>query len=103
MSLVNNLTDVISYIRLFAVGLATLAIAETTNTLASGFGTGVAALAAGGAILIIGHSINLILGPMSVLVHGVRLNVLEFSGHANVTWSGVAFEPFREGSGGDHG
>jgi V/A-type H+-transporting ATPase subunit I len=103
LSLVNNLTDVISYIRLFAVGLATLAIAETTNTLASGFGTGVAALAAGGAILIIGHSINLILGPMSVLVHGVRLNVLEFSGHANVTWSGVAFEPFREGSGGDHG
>jgi V/A-type H+-transporting ATPase subunit I len=103
LSLVNNLTDVISYIRLFAVGLATLAIAETTNTLASGFGTGVAALAAGGVILIIGHSINLILGPMSVLVHGVRLNVLEFSGHANVTWSGVAFEPFREGSGKDHG
>jgi V/A-type H+-transporting ATPase subunit I len=103
LSLVNNLTDVISYIRLFAVGLATLAIAETTNTLASGFGTGVAALVAGGVILIIGHSINLILGPMSVLVHGVRLNVLEFSGHANVTWSGVAFEPFREGSGGDHG
>jgi V/A-type H+-transporting ATPase subunit I len=96
LSLVNNLTDVISYIRLFAVGLATLAIAETINALASGFGTGVAALAAGGAILFLGHSINMILGLMSVLVHGVRLNVLEFSGHANVTWSGVAFEPLKE-------
>jgi V/A-type H+-transporting ATPase subunit I len=33
---------------------------------------------------------------MSVLVHGIRLNVLEFSGHANVTWSGVAYKPLKE-------
>jgi V/A-type H+-transporting ATPase subunit I len=96
LSLMNNITDVISYIRLFAVGLATLAIAETTNTLASGFGEGVVALVAGAAIILIGHTLNIILGPMSVLVHGVRLNVLEFSGHANVTWSGFAFEPLKE-------
>jgi V/A-type H+-transporting ATPase subunit I len=88
--------DVISYVRLFAVGLAGLAIAETTNTLASGFGNGVVALAGGIAILIIGHGLNIILGIISVLVHGVRLNVLEFSGHANVTWSGSAFEPLEE-------
>ena len=55
-----------------------------------------AALVAGVVILIIGHGLNIILGPMSVLVHGVRLNVLEFSGHANVTWSGLAFEPLKE-------
>ncbi|MDD1700087.1 MAG: hypothetical protein LUQ04_04755 [Methanoregula sp.] len=96
LSLMNNFTDVISYIRLFAVGLATLAIAETTNTLASGMGDGVIALVAGAAIILIGHCLNIILGPMSVLVHGVRLNVLEFSGHANVTWSGFTFEPFKE-------
>jgi V/A-type H+-transporting ATPase subunit I len=97
LSFMNNITDVISYIRLFAVGLATLAIAETTNFLASGwFGGGVMALVAGIVILIVGHGLNIILGPMSVLVHGVRLNVLEFSGHANVTWSGVAFEPLKE-------
>lgn len=99
LSLVNTLTDVISYIRLFAVGLATLAIAETINSLASGFGTGAAALVAGGAILLLGHSVNMILGLLSVLVHGVRLNVLEFSGHANVTWSGVAYDPLKEGRG----
>jgi V/A-type H+-transporting ATPase subunit I len=96
LSLMNNFTDVISYIRLFAVGLATLAIAETTNTLAFGFGDGIVALVAGVGILITGHGLNIILGPMSVLVHGVRLNVLEFSGHANVIWSGTAFEPLRE-------
>jgi V/A-type H+-transporting ATPase subunit I len=87
---------VISYIRLYAVGLASLAVAETTNYLASGFGSGAIALAAGVVILLFGHSLNIILGPMSVLVHGVRLNVLEFSGHANVTWSGFAFEPLKE-------
>ena len=96
LSIMNNFTDVVSYIRLFAVGLATLAIAETTNTLSSGFGDGVVALMVGVLIIVIGHSLNIILGPMSVLVHGVRLNVLEFSGHANVTWSGVAFEPLKE-------
>jgi V/A-type H+-transporting ATPase subunit I len=96
LSFMNNITDVISYVRLFAVGLAGLAIAETTNTMASGFGTGFIAVAAGVVILIIGHGLNIILGIISVLVHGVRLNVLEFSGHANVTWSGSAFEPFKE-------
>jgi len=96
LSLVNNFTDVISYIRLYAVGLATLAIAETTNTLAFGFGDGIVALVVGVVILITGHGLNIILGPMSVLVHGVRLNVLEFSGHANVIWSGTAYEPLKE-------
>ena len=96
LSFMNNITDVISYIRLYAVGLASVAVAETTNYLASGFGSGAIALAAGVVILLFGHSLNIILGPMSVLVHGVRLNVLEFSGHANVTWSGFAFEPLRE-------
>jgi len=96
LSFMNNITDVISYIRLFAVSLAGLAVAETTNYLASGFGSGVVALAAGVVILLFGHSLNIILGLMSVLVHGVRLNVLEFSGHANVTWSGSTFEPLKE-------
>jgi V/A-type H+/Na+-transporting ATPase subunit I len=96
LSFMNNITDVISYIRLFAVSMAGLAVAETTNYLASGFGSGLIALVAGAIILLCGHSLNLILGLMSVLVHGVRLNVLEFSGHANVTWSGSAFEPFKE-------
>jgi V/A-type H+-transporting ATPase subunit I len=96
LSFMNNITDVISYIRLFAVGMATLAVANTTNYLASGFGTGIIAIVVGAVILLSGHSLNLILGLMSVLVHGVRLNVLEFSGHANVTWSGTSFEPLKE-------
>jgi V/A-type H+-transporting ATPase subunit I len=47
-------------------------------------------------ILFLGHSINIVLGPISVLVHGVRLNVLEFSGHAGLSWGGVSYKPLEE-------
>lgn len=97
LSLMNCFTDVVSYVRLFAVGLAGVAIADTFNSMAAGIGRGnIIAVIAGGFIILTGHSLNLILGPMSVLVHGVRLNVLEFSGHANVTWSGFAYKPLKE-------
>jgi V/A-type H+-transporting ATPase subunit I len=94
LSLVNNFTDVVSYVRLFAVGLAGVAIADTVNSLASGLGAGNALTKT--LIIFAGHTINIILGPMSVLVHGIRLNVLEFSGHAGLSWSGVAYKPLRE-------
>ncbi len=97
LSLMNNFTDVVSYVRLFAVGMAGLAIAETCNIMAASLGGGSFILAAGSVlILIIGHGLNIVLGPMSVLVHGVRLNVLEFSGHASVTWSGQAYKPLKQ-------
>jgi V/A-type H+-transporting ATPase subunit I len=96
LSLMNNFTDVVSYVRLFAVGLAGVAIAETANSMAAGLGGGVGALAGGALIVLVGHALNIILGPISVLVHGVRLNVLEFSGHASITWSGIIYEPLKE-------
>jgi len=96
LGLVNNFTDVVSYIRLFAVGLAGVAIADAFNAMALGiikkgdFLTMIAAVL----VIVLGHALNIILGPMSVLVHGVRLNVLEFCGHAGVTWNGFAYKPF---------
>jgi len=94
LSLVNNFTDVVSYIRLFAVGLAGVAISDTVNALAAGFGGN--APWASILIIFLGHTINIVLGPMSVLVHGIRLNVLEFSGHAGLSWSGIAYKPLKE-------
>jgi V/A-type H+-transporting ATPase subunit I len=96
LSLVNNFTDVVSYIRLFAVGLAGVAIADAFNTMAAGVvkkGDWVTLIVAA-LVVICGHLLNIILGPMSVLVHGVRLNVLEFCGHLGVTWNGFAYKPF---------
>lgn len=96
LSLMNNFTDVVSYVRLFAVGLAGVAISDTTNGMAQGLGEGWIVVAAGAVIAVIGHALNLVLGPMSVLVHGVRLNVLEFSSHAGISWSGAPYEPLKE-------
>jgi V/A-type H+-transporting ATPase subunit I len=98
LNLMNNFTDVVSYVRLFAVGLAGVAIADAFNSMAGLVGNkGVLAIIISMLVLVIGHALGVVLGPVSVLVHGVRLNVLEFSGHANVTWSGFDYKPFKEG------
>lgn len=97
LSLMNNFTDVVSYMRLFAVGLAGVAIANTFNSLAAGVGRGnIFAIFLSLIIILAGHGLNLLLGPMSVLVHGIRLNVLEFCGHVDVKWSGFAYKPLKE-------
>jgi len=95
---ISAFSDIISYIRLFAVGLASLAIAQAFNSMAGGVaesmgGAGGAVVAA--LILFLGHSLNLAMGALSVIVHGVRLNMLEFSGHLGMEWTGVEYSPFR--------
>ncbi len=97
LNFVNSFTDIVSYIRLFAVGLATVAVADAFNSMAMDVGFGnifsgiVTAL-----IVVIGQALNVVLGPMSVLVHGVRLNVLEFSSHVDIKWSGFGYNPLKE-------
>ncbi len=97
LNLVNSFTDVVSYVRLFAVGLATVAIADGFNRMAMEIGFNNIFAALGMAlILLVGLLINVILAPLSVLVHGVRLNVLEFCNHADIKWSGFAYKPLRK-------
>ena len=96
LATINTFSDTISYIRLFAVGLATLAVAQSFNEIALqvGFGNLLAALGSG-LILVLGHSLNIALAAMAVIVHGIRLNMLEFSGHVGNTWSGYQYDPFK--------
>lgn len=86
--------NIMSYIRLFAVGMASLAIAQSFNNMASGFSGPLVVL--GVIIMIIGHALNLVMGLLSVVVHGVRLNLLEFSGQLGMEWSGIAYNPFKK-------
>lgn len=96
LNVINTFTDVVSYIRLFAVGLATVAVADATNTMALTVGFGSVGSGIGAfLILFVGHLINIILAVMAILVHGLRLNVLEFSGHLNMEWAGFGYNPFR--------
>jgi len=97
LNLVNSFTDIVSYIRLFAVGLATVAVADSFNKMA--MEVGYSSLVTGALtalILFVGHALNILLGAMSIIVHGVRLNVLEFCNHIDVKWSGFAYRPLQE-------
>ena len=85
--------NVMSYIRLFAVGMAGLAISQSFNGIAAGFEGPLMIL--GVCVVLIGHGLNLIMCFLSVVVHGIRLNVLEFSGQAGLEWTGIEYEPFR--------
>jgi V/A-type H+-transporting ATPase subunit I len=82
-------SDMMSYIRIMAVGFASMSLAMTTNLMAEQTGS----YFFGALILLIGHSINLGLGVIALFVHGLRLNTLEFARQLGVIWSGRAFEP----------
>ena len=96
LSIINGFSDIISYIRLYAVGLSTVLMAASFNQMA--IGDGITTVVSGiGAVLvlILGHGLNMILAAMAVLVHGVRLNMLEYAGHAEVEFAGNEYKPFN--------
>lgn len=95
LGVVNVFSDIVSYIRLWAVGLAGAAIAQTVNEMA-GPTLGGFLIFAGIILLVFGHGLNMVLNVLSVIVHGVRLNTLEFSSHLGMSWSGFSYKPFAE-------
>ena len=99
-ALIGSFVDVLSYIRLFAVGLSGTYIAENFNKMG---GMVLGALPSSlyvigllGLILIavFGHILNIALGFLGVLVHAIRLNTLEFSNHMEMQWGGIRYKPF---------
>jgi len=84
-----------SYVRLMAVGIATYYIATAFNLLSWQLAQAATWLAAV-PVLLFGHGLNIALALLAVLVHGVRLNMLEFSSNAGVQWSGYPYEPFSK-------
>jgi len=102
LTVMSTLGDIISYVRLFAVGLASVKVAENFNGMAlSIFGCTdtiwMKPLLAIGMVfvLLVGHGLNFAMAGLSILVHAVRLNTLEFSNHKGVSWAGYAFRPFK--------
>lgn len=108
----NNITgllsDVLSYIRLFAIGLSGGVLAQVFNSLGLGL-TGlsdgidgmdwwVVALKIVGAscILLIGHGINLFMSTISSFVHPMRLTFVEFYKNAGFEMSQRSFEPLQK-------
>ncbi|MGM0381689.1 MAG: hypothetical protein ACQEP7_06845, partial [bacterium] len=104
MDIISSFADIVSYIRLFAVGLATVVIMESFNEIAleaaGTFDNAILAFLVAAVILFLGHGLNLILCLMSIVVHGIRLNMLEFSNHVGMQWTGSRYNPFGRKTGG---
>ena len=96
LGVVNVFSDIVSYIRLWAVGLAGSAISNTVNEMAGPLLGHAILFIAFVALILFGHGLNMVLNLLSVIVHGVRLNTLEFSTHLGMSWSGFKYNPFAE-------
>ncbi|MBQ1173846.1 MAG: V-type ATP synthase subunit I [Alistipes sp.] len=108
----NNITgllsDVLSYIRLFAIGLSGGVLAQVFNSLAkglSGFGdiaadapwtAYIGPVIGAAVILIIGHAINLFMSAISSFVHPMRLTFVEFYKNAGFEMGQRSFDPIRK-------
>jgi V/A-type H+/Na+-transporting ATPase subunit I len=75
------MSNILSYARLMAVGLASLSLAVVVNDLAGGmFALGLVGIIPGVLILVAGHTINIALGILSPFLHSIRLHYVEFFG-----------------------
>ena len=81
--------DTLSYLRLYALGLASMVMAMTFNEM------GMAAGYIGGALIILGgHIVNIGLAAAAAVIHGLRLNFLEWYHHC-YEGGGKKFNPLR--------
>ena len=91
------LGDVLSYLRLYALGLAGAKLGEAFNAI------GVQALGDGGVgwiwfilIVVIGHTLNVAMCVLGAFVHPLRLNFLEFFKNSGYEGTGRRYKPLSE-------
>jgi V/A-type H+-transporting ATPase subunit I len=90
------LGDVLSYLRLYALGLAGAKLGEAFNAI------GLQALGDGGVgwvwfilIVVIGHTLNVAMCVLGAFVHPLRLNFLEFFKNSGYEGSGRTYKPLK--------
>lgn len=90
----NYLSDILSYSRLLALGLATGVVAQVINTLGSLAGGGVVGAILLTVALVFGTIFNLAINALGAFVHSCRLQYVEFFGKF-YTGGGREFRPFE--------
>ncbi|MDY6436858.1 MAG: V-type ATPase 116kDa subunit family protein [Bacteroidales bacterium] len=90
------LGDVLSYLRLYALGLAGAKLGEAFNAI------GTQALGDGGAnwiwfilIIVVGHALNIVMCVLGAFVHPLRLNFLEFFKNSGYEGTGRKYNPLK--------
>lgn len=89
MVLIQVFADTLSYLRLYALGLAGAIVASTINEIASGL-----PLMIGILLILFSHFVNIALSTMSGVIHGLRLNFLEWY-HYSFEGGGKQFKPLK--------
>lgn len=89
MTLIQVFADTLSYLRLYALGLAGAIVGSTINEIASGMRVGFAIL-----LVVLAHGVNIVLSTMSGVIHGLRLNFLEWY-HYSFEGGGKNFTPLQ--------
>ena len=87
--LIELFADILSYLRLYALGLAGMILATTFNQMGKEVG-----FAAGFFIILMGHGINIVVGIMGGVIHGLRLNFIEWYHHC-FEGGGKLFNPLK--------
>ena len=91
------LGDVLSYVRLFALGLSGGILAGVFNSLAVGMSPDnvIAGPIVMVLIFVIGHSINIFMNVLGAMVHPMRLTFVEFFKNSGYEGGGKEYKPFR--------
>jgi V/A-type H+-transporting ATPase subunit I len=87
------MSDILSYARLLALGLASGVIAQVVNTMGSLFGGGLFGLIVLIIVFIFGHALNIAINALGAFIHSSRLQYVEFFGKFYED-GGEPFRPF---------
>lgn len=92
------LGDILSYVRLFALGLSGGILASVFNSLAAGMSPDniIAGPIVMVLIFLIGHSINIFMNVLGAMVHPMRLTFVEFFKNAGYEGGGKEYSPFKK-------
>jgi len=88
-NIITVFANILSYLRLYALALASTIMARTFNSMGLEIG-----LVIGSVVILAGHSVNLLLGTMGGVIHGLRLNFIEWY-HYSFEGEGRLFNPLR--------
>ncbi len=93
--------DLLSYIRLFALGISSAILGFVVNDISLQIKDGIPYL---GPVLfvvflIVGHGANLLISSLGSFVHPLRLTFVEFYKNAGFAGGGKAYKPFSKGKG----
>ncbi len=102
-TVVGGVGDLLSYVRLFALGLASAILGLVFNDLAlklvnpeAGIVMQIVGFVLMLIILVVGHAINIFMSGLGSMVHPLRLTFVEFYKNAGFEGGGKAYNPFKK-------